>query len=111
VNGHKFFWWISRYLIPKLGQRRTILLDNVTIHKYRPFIALCELLNVKIIFLPPYSPWINVIEYLFCILKMRIRRLGERFTMNMLDNIIRIIYEHRHTNFRGLARRIGYDFD
>jgi len=112
VNGHEFFWWFSRYLVPKLGRHpfplSTIILDNVSIHKYRPFIILTELLGINVIYLPPYSPWINVIEYLFCILKMRIRRMGVNFTQNMLFNIIKILHDCRETNFRSLATRIGY---
>jgi len=112
VNGHKFFFWFCVYLAPKLsefpGVGSVLLLDNVSIHKYRPFVIVTDLLGIHLVYLPPYSPWLNIIEYLFCMLKNGIRRMGVSFTQNILYNIVDILEAYRHTSFRSLIRDIGY---
>lgn len=43
----------------------TIILDNYRTHKSHIFQKACEILNIKIIFLPPYSPHLNPIEQIW----------------------------------------------
>ena len=42
-----------------------VILDNYRTHKSHIFQKACEILNIKIIFLPPYSPHLNPIEQIW----------------------------------------------
>lgn len=42
-----------------------IILDNYRTHKSKIFQEACKILNIKIIFLPPYSPHLNPIEQIW----------------------------------------------
>ena len=72
VNSNVFFNYNFNNLRYSLnafpGPRSVVILDNAAIHKYQPFIELMETLGVKVFYLPPYSPFLNIIELLFNIL-------------------------------------------
>lgn len=63
-------------LAPKLPRNTTIIMDNCRIHKAENLDALYKMLretyNIKVMFLPPYSPFLNPIEYSFNDLKMAV---------------------------------------
>ena len=47
------------------GKRIVIILDNFRSHHSRIVLKTAELLNIKLIFLPPYSPDLNPIEFIW----------------------------------------------
>ena len=55
----------------KLNQSRQILvqMDNAVIHRHESISRLCHKLRCGLLYLPPYSPWLNPIEQLFNHLK------------------------------------------
>jgi transposase len=46
-----------------------ILMDNVSFHHSSQVLSYLESQNVKVLFVPPYSPWFNPIEGIFSIVK------------------------------------------
>lgn len=63
-------------LVPKLPQNTLIILDNAKIHHANSLQSIWELLSVKNfekLFLPPYSPFLNPIEYAFNDMKAHVK--------------------------------------
>lgn len=112
INGRIFFEWFLQYLLPNLNpypqEKSVLILDNVALHKFAPFHLVAQFVGIRILYLPPYTPWLNTIELWFQILKNNIRRMGFEFTRNVLRNIILTIERNRRVDFRNAIRRIGY---
>ena len=53
--------------------RREIILDNYSVHKSAFIKRIAEILNIVLIYLPPYSPQLNPIEQLWRKMKRIIR--------------------------------------
>ena len=49
-------------------------MDNATIHKYKPWLLIFQFIGVRIIKLPPYSPFLNIIELFFNMVKQLLQR-------------------------------------
>ena len=63
MHGDFFEVWLKNHLLPELSEWDVIILDNVSFHRKKPLYELAKQHNVKIIFLPPYSPELNTIEH------------------------------------------------
>ena len=67
-NGERFLTFIHRllpHMTPYPGPRSVIICDNASIHRSDEVKALCRDHNVRLLFLPPYSPDFNAIEQSF----------------------------------------------
>ncbi len=78
-------------LLPKVPRGCLLIMDNCRIHHANNLIALWEMAlstyNIRPLFLPPYSPFINPIEYAFNDIKERVK--SETFyNRGELSNII-----------------------
>lgn len=58
------------YSEPKIN----IILDNYSVHKAQLVKKICEILNINLIYLPPYSPQFNPIEQVWRTCKIEIKR-------------------------------------
>lgn len=76
-------------------------MDNVSFHKSQ--IIKDSLTNYNVIYIPPYSPQFNPIEYIYSIIKSKYKYLYnnddmlDRINKSMLDissNIFRTIFRH-----------------
>ena len=50
-------------------------MDNLKVHMTKDVRAAYEKLNIKPIFAPPYSPEFNPIEFVFNILKQKVKKM------------------------------------
>eukprot|EP01084_Bolivina_argentea_P299116 515575_1 len=115
MNSVRLFWWIVLQLLPKCspfpGPNSIIVLDNVSFHKYKPIKLICNYAQVKLIYLPPYSPHLNVIERLFNALKMNLQQYplfcGEN--VRQLAHMI-MQYKIKNINWTSVAKKIGYQY-
>ena len=69
MHGDFFEVWFEKHLLPELSKDDVIILDNASFHRKKKLFELAEKHNVKIIFLPPYSPELNPIEHFWQWLK------------------------------------------
>jgi len=78
TNAMDFYDFLTRLLLPVLGQypykNSVIILDNARIHQKEQIFELAALMNFKCVFLPPYTPELNPIEFTYGWLKQRLRR-------------------------------------
>ena len=91
MHSQFFEAWFEKHLIPKLAQGSVIVMDNASFHRKKRLYELAEQYDVKIIFLPPYSPELNPIEHFWHWLKKKICDLL-KFSQN-LDEVIYSIFQ------------------
>jgi len=51
-----------------------LYMDNLRVHKRKDVMELYEKLDITPIFAPPYSPWYNLIEFVFSMLKRIVKK-------------------------------------
>ena len=57
-----FEGWVEKCLLPTLCAGQVIIMDNYIIHKSKKTKGLIESAGCRILFQPPYSPYLNPIE-------------------------------------------------
>lgn len=60
--------------IGRLPKHKTVVLDNVSLHKTATVKQACTENNIQLRFTPPYCPWFNPTEYAFSLSKRDFRR-------------------------------------
>jgi len=64
-----FETWFESYLLPALPKQSVIVMDNASFHRKNKLFPLTEPFGHRLIFLPPYSPELNPIEFFWSWLK------------------------------------------
>ena len=77
-------------LIPSLTPGQILILDNASFHKSIESQKLEEAAGYQILFLPPYSPDLNLIEKYWANMKTRVRELLPKMG-NFTDALDRVI--------------------
>jgi transposase len=85
LTGDVFYFYIKKYLLKYLDSSKTVVLDNVSPHKNKKALALIRSTGAKIIFLPPYRPELNPIEYCWSVMKNTIRKLKPRTERELME--------------------------
>jgi len=67
--------WFDICLLPNLPKNTLIVMDNATFHRKNKLIPLAESAGVRLLFLPPYSPNLNLIEQFWAWLKRHLRKI------------------------------------
>ena len=66
-----FHSWVSQLLLPNLPKNSVIVMDNATFHKRQDVQELIKDAEHTILWLPPYSPDLNPIDYASTALVLR----------------------------------------
>lgn len=70
--------------------KSVLVMDNCNVHNDAVFRDILEKAGILVVYLPPYSPYLNPIEHVFSKVKSHIRRVGyyDRVTpiSTILDN-------------------------
>lgn len=74
INGNTFVAFIEAQIFQTIQRTNVIVMDNTRIHKVREIQALFTRYNIRLEYLPPYSPKLNPIEEYFSRFKSIIRR-------------------------------------
>ena len=75
----KFFEkWFKEIFLKEVDENKAIVMDNATFHCKSRLYKLCNNANknLKLIFLPPYSPDLNPIEKYWAVLKKKLKKNG-----------------------------------
>ena len=87
------------------------MLDNSSVHKSKKVIATLESLNIKYLFLPPYSPDYNPIELLWSKMKTILRKLKARNKPHLEIAIRNALASMTLSNIHNWYRHCGYTTD
>jgi len=86
LKGVVFYFYIKNYLLKYLDKTKNVVLDNAGAHKNADAIKLIKSTGAKIIFLPPYRPELNPIEYCWSIIKNNIRKIKPRTEKELINS-------------------------
>lgn len=91
VRGADFYSFISAIIKKKnlLNQKYMIILDNGRMHQNRLFNKANLFFNF--LYLPPYCPYMNAVEYCFCHVKREIKKKFYEGRAELISSIIDII--------------------
>jgi len=81
-------------------RRICLVIDNYSVHRSKMVRKMAAKLNIKLIFLPPYSPDLNPIEFIW----KSIKRVVSRSQAHSLEELICIVRD----NFIALTRSISF---
>jgi len=70
-----FELWFENCLIPALPSNSVIVMDNASFHRKSRLVPLAQVSGHSIIFLPPYSPELNLIENTWSWLKIKLKKV------------------------------------
>ena len=70
-----FIGWFEQILCPKLKKGDCVILDNASFHKSVELAAIADDFEIKIIYLPAYSPDLNPIEKCWANFKKKLRKI------------------------------------
>ena len=76
INADVFYARFTQELIPSTPKHSVNILDNVTFHKVNDAMQAIEQAQLKVEFLPPYSPDLNPIEKKWAQAKSIRRKFG-----------------------------------
>ena len=91
MNNDAFTTYVTRVLVSELSPGNVVILDNLSSHKAPAVRAAIEAAGARLLFLPPYSPYVNPIEMAFSKLKAHLRKAAERTIHGLWKAIGRIV--------------------
>ena len=62
INSDVFHAWVTQTLIPELPEHSVVVMDNATFHKRQDTLDALQDAGHIVLWLPPYSPDLNLIE-------------------------------------------------
>lgn len=86
----------------------TIVLDNASCHHNIMIKQVCAYIGIRMLYIPPYSNYLNVVELFFNTLKLYMKKTYGLTLNNMLLNIVIGHWYYKHWNFVGGLRSCGY---
>ncbi len=100
--------FLSKILLPVLKPGDCVVWDNLSVHKTRAVQSLFEKAEVKLLFLPPYSPDLNPIEMCWSKLKTFLRAKAARTYEKLSEAISAAIKEITTCDAQNWIRHCGY---
>ncbi len=81
-----FETFVEKLLAPTLSPGQVVVVDNLVAHKGERVRELIEGRGCELLFLPPYSPDLNLIEEAFSKVKTLLRRAGARTREALIED-------------------------
>ena len=90
VNGRVFVRYVRARLCPWLRRGDVVVMDNLGAHKVRGVREAIEAAGACVVYLPPYSPDMNPIEYGWPDLKRGVRTAAPRSESELAATVRRL---------------------
>ena len=87
TTGDVFVDYLENILIPTLHKGDIVIMDNLRSHHVKKVAEVLEKAEVKLLYLPPYSPDLNPIEKMWSKIKSILRKLKARTIQALPDAI------------------------
>ncbi len=84
IDGERFLSFLDR-LIPKLAPHQVVVMDNLRVHHMKEVKERFAQANIRLLYLPPYSPEQNPIEEAWSIIKRVLRSLEANTIASFID--------------------------
>lgn len=86
-----FEFWFEKCLLSCLSDNSVIVMDNASFHRKNKLLEIAKNYKKTLIFLPPYSPELNLIERFWAWLKQYLRK--NLYLFDSLDDAIYSIFQ------------------
>ncbi len=107
VDRERFCLFLDR-LIPKLNRENVVIMDNLRVHHTREVKEKLEHAQIKVLYLPPYSPERNPIEECWSKIKNTLRSIGANSITDFVDAMIQAKNAITTQNATAFFRHAGY---
>ena len=111
MNGEAFLAYVRQVLAPTLQPGDVVIMDNLGCHKSPKVREAIEAAGARLLFLPPYSPDLNPIEFAFSKLKSLLRAAATRTRDALWTTVGMILDAVTPGECRNLFAAIGYEPD
>ena len=108
INGAALQAYVDQVLVAELKAGDIVVMDNLGSHKRASVGGPIEAVGAKLLYLPPYSPDFNPIEYAFAKLKALLRKAAERTIEKLWDKIGALLAEFGPTECANYFAAAGY---
>jgi transposase len=101
--------YVEQVLAPTLCIGQLVVMDNLSAHKGHKVKELIEKRRCELLYLPPYSPDLNVIEEAFSKIKGILRKAKARTREALVGAMDAAISAVTARDARGFFKRCGYE--
>jgi len=106
INSSSFLSFMTNKVLP-YANNKYIIMDNIRFHKTETILDTIKEYNATPLFIPPYSPQFNSIEYVFSIMKSKYRQLNTNENSKaLIKSIIRNLKNNDFNNIYNHIRKI-----
>jgi transposase len=111
ITGEHFRAYVTQTLVPSLRRGDTVILDNLGAHKVAGVREAVEAAGARLLYLPPYSPDFNPIEFAFAKLKALLRSAAARTVSDLWEVIRQAFVCFSPDECRNYFAAAGYEDD
>jgi transposase len=108
TDGAVFEGYLREMLVPALGERDVVVMDNLSVHKGEWVREPIEGADAEVLYLPPYSPDFDPIEEAFSKIKNLVRKAGTRVHEALVVAIAEAIREVGEEDAKSFFEHCGY---
>lgn len=108
LNGALFLKYVRQELAPRMRSGDILVLDNLQTHKVRGVAETLAEGDMRVLYLPPYSPDLNPIELAFAKVKNELRRRRLRTVEDLWNAFGESLDWIAPDEARGFFRHAGY---
>lgn len=99
---------LSEFIQPYPGQHSVIILDNCSTHHNIIYKQILDELGAIGLFLPRYTPMLNVTEYAFRDIKAKEKQKREYGELEGLISLMESIDSLKNKSYSSIMKKIGY---
>jgi transposase len=103
-----FETYVKKVLVPSLGARQIVVMDNLGAHRPKKVSELIEERGCELVYLPAYSPEYNPIEEAFAKIKNLLRKAAARTKEALVEEIGVALSAVSPADVRGFFEHSGY---
>lgn len=111
LNSEAFKTYLDLVLLPNLAPGNTLLLDNLSVHKGCGIKGLAASRQVKLEFLPRYSPDLSPIELAWSKIKADLGKTAARTYDDLVEAVREALNKIHPTDIQGWFSYCGYCFE
>ena len=108
IDGELFRLFVEKELVPALWPGAVVVVDNLSLHKAAGVREALEAVGARLVYLPPYSPDLNPIEFAWSKLKSYLRKAAARTTKALNQALSEAIAAISPSDAQGYFAHCGY---
>jgi Transposase and inactivated derivatives len=110
MDGESFLAYVEQILLPALRPEDVVVMDNLSTHKTEAVAKAFLKKNVRVLYLPPYSPDLNPIENMWSKVKAVIRQHAARNLSALMYAMAEALETITESDCLGYFKNAGYKF-